>query len=162
MKKLLLAVTAMAGLACLSEKASAQAMATFEWIVTNASSTQTIVQVLPPTNNGFEGLSMFPTVNIGPGGVSMGSGTTSTSFANAFVFFGEFVGSPFNRDVYCSFSLEAGTINSDGTTTAPSQTSVSIGGETTTRPICKGSVSSNPMNQTSSNSWVGNFIFNWQ
>jgi hypothetical protein len=120
--------------------------------------------VLSPTNNGFSSLVMSPVSNIGPNGVSTGMGTTSTSFANGFVFFGEFVGPPFNRDIYCSFSLEAGTINSDGTTTAPSPTSVSIGGESTTKPICKTAsvLNSSGSTTSSSNDWTGSFTFDWQ
>jgi hypothetical protein len=147
-------------LALIFGAAGAQANPTLIFTITN-NSTQKISVVKSPTDAGLSAApSLYPSSNVGNGGQMTASTTIIASDASGFVYVGLYVGTPYNRNIYCNFYVLAGTLNPDGTlASSPTAYATSTGGESITKPSCQ---ATNPISYNSTtNTYSAQFIFNW-
>lgn len=143
-------------LTCGAGAAQAQAPE-IKWVVTNNSSL-TLSVIKSPVGTGLSGPpTLLPRANVGPGGTMTATTYVQSSDATGFAYVGLYVGAPYNRMVYCSFSVATGLLSpSGGLMAAPKPGAVSIGGESVTKPNCAYSVTPG-----GPGIYTINFTFNW-
>jgi len=114
MKKAIILATLLFGMVFASESAFAQ-IATYDWVVNNTASFS-ISEDSPPTGSATR---PYFSSSIPSGGSATVTTTETIGYVSATLYMGSYQTAPYNHELQCSFSVNNGQINSNGTCTAP-------------------------------------------
>jgi hypothetical protein len=114
MKKAIAFVSLLIGALFVSSGAFAQS-ATYDWVVNNTASFS-ISEDSPPTGSATR---PYFSSSISSGGSATVSTTETIGYVSATLYMGSYQTAPYNHELQCSFGVNNGQINSDGSCTAP-------------------------------------------
>ena len=162
MKTSLITLTyAVIAVALQSTSAQAQTTANYTWSITNNAAFQ-VYQYDVPTQTGMLGAPwVTPNILSANGGTATGTAQTQNSYSSGTSYIGTTLGSPYNHEFECQFTVNGGQVNPDGTCTAPTPAPAVRYGTGGTKPICT-TLQSAPVVQTGPCSYTINFIFGFQ
>jgi hypothetical protein len=114
MKRAIILATLLFGMVFASESAFAQS-ATYDWVVKNTASFS-ISEDSPPTGSATR---PYFSGSISSGGSATVTTTETIGYVSATLYMGSYQTAPYNHELQCSFSVNNGQINSNGTCSTP-------------------------------------------